>query len=151
VYKVGSVGKVSSIGRGGGEVTLGSGFELRDARIGTTILMKTLIFEMSRVDGKKLEGDQYFMYNMAILVGSTCEVTVRESRDGPKKRYEGVFAAYAAERHEILIEAAHRVNEDADDEAPITEHYDMLVVPIDKVSESTQGQKQHVSGWGFLR
>jgi hypothetical protein len=31
VCKVGSVGKVSSIGRGGGEVTLGSWFELRDS------------------------------------------------------------------------------------------------------------------------
>jgi len=75
------------------------------------------------------------MYNMAILVGSPCEVTVRETCEGgPRKRYDGIFAAYTSERHEILIEAAHRVEEGADDETPITESYDMLVVPTDKVS-----------------
>jgi hypothetical protein len=79
------------------------------------------------MDGKKSEND-CFMYNMGILVGCPCEVTIRDGR-----KYDGIFSAFAVDRHELLIEAAHLITDETTEESPITESYDVLVVPTDKV------------------
>lgn len=64
---------------------------------------------------------------MTILVGSAAEVT---TRDG--EVYEGIYVAFSSAM-EILLEAAHLVTESKDD-ASIEKHFDVLVIPSEKVS-----------------
>lgn len=81
-----------------------------------------------RPDGRKSEND-CFIYNMAILVGCQCEIAIRDGR-----KFDGVFSAYSSERHELMIEAAHLITEGMTEDTPIQKSFDVLVVPVDKVS-----------------
>ncbi|CAG7636499.1 unnamed protein product [Allacma fusca] len=78
-------------------------------------------------DGKKKDDDSSFVYNLGILIGCVAEI---ETRGGEK--FEGVLSAFTNQALKIMIEAAHEPN--GEDESSITKHYDLLIVPADKVS-----------------
>ncbi|ODN04915.1 Ataxin-2 [Orchesella cincta] len=63
---------------------------------------------------------------MTILVGSSAEV---RTRDG--EVYEGIYVAFSSAM-EILLEAAHLVTDNKDDDS-IEKHFDVLVIPSEKV------------------
>ncbi|CAL8129719.1 unnamed protein product [Orchesella dallaii] len=79
-----------------------------------------------QIDGKGKADDPYFKYNMTILVGSSAEV---RTRDG--EVYEGIYVAFSSAM-EILLEAAHLVTDNKDDDS-IEKHFDVLVIPSEKV------------------
>lgn len=70
--------------------------------------------------------DTHFSYNMTVLIGCSAEVTTRNG-----EKYEGIFVAYSSSQ-EIMLEAAHLVTSD-NDESAISTHYDVLIIPSDKV------------------
>ena len=80
-----------------------------------------------RTDGKKKDDDSSFIYNLGILIGCVAEI---ETKKGEK--FEGVLSAFTNQALKIMIEAAHEPT--GDDESSITKHYDLLIVPADKVN-----------------
>ena len=63
---------------------------------------------------------------MTVLIGCSAEVTTRNG-----EKYEGIFVAYSSAQ-EVMLEAAHLVSSE-NDESAISTHYDVLIVPSDKV------------------
>lgn len=77
---------------------------------------------------RQFDGDAHFCYNMTILIGSPAQVTTRDGR-----KFEGIFVAFSS-KQEVMLEAAHLVEEE--DEPVILKHFDVLVIPSDKVRYS---------------
>lgn len=91
--------------------------------------MKKIIqsfFFQNRIDGKGKTDDPHFNYNMTILIGCSAEVTTRTG-----EVYEGIYVAFSQDM-EILLEAAHLVTDNKDDSS-IDKHFDVLVIPSEKV------------------
>lgn len=63
---------------------------------------------------------------MTILIGCSAEVTTRGG-----EVYEGIYVAFSQDM-EILLEAAHLVTDNKDDSS-IDKHFDVLVIPSEKV------------------
>lgn len=67
-----------------------------------------------------------FIYNLGVLIGCVAEI---QTTCGEK--YEGVLSAFNHQSLKIMIEAAHEPTDD--DESTITNHYDLIIVPPEKV------------------
>lgn len=102
--------------------------------------LKIRVFNFCRIDGKAKTDDPHFNYNMTILIGCSAEVT---TRDG--EVYEGIYVAFGNGREgamEILLEAAHLVTDNQDDSS-IEKHFDVLVIPSEKVSPVLSFKNYH--------